>query len=57
MVFGIVRFGFVEQEAQFETLLAINNVGKLLSGLGLILLSTAFIIYARNILKSHYETA
>lgn len=52
MIYGIIRFGVLQGSGSFEHLLLINNIGKALTGLGLLSVSMAFALFAHDILES-----
>lgn len=53
MIYGILVFspGFLPKE--YEQLLLVNNIGKTISGIGLICISSAFALYTYSMLKMH----
>lgn len=51
MIFGIIKYGVLVGEGSFDRLLLINNVGKVLSGIGLICVSAAFALYAYDLVE------
>lgn len=55
MLFGIIKFGTLAGSGSYERLLLINNFGKTLSGIGLICLSTAAILFAYDLTHSELK--
>lgn len=55
MIYGIIIYspGFLPSD--YSSLLAINNIGKAISGIGLICLSSAFALYTFDLLKLHID--
>lgn len=53
MIYGIIVYtpGFLPKD--YQHLLLINNIGKAISGIGLICLSSAFALYTFDLLKLH----
>lgn len=51
MIFGILKYGVLAGDGSYERLLMVNNFGKALSGIGLILISTAFALYAYDLIE------
>lgn len=51
MIFGIIKFGMLSGDGSYERLLLVNNIGKALSGIGLICISSALALYAYDIIE------
>lgn len=51
MIFGILKYGVLAGDGSYERLLMVNNFGKAMSGVGLILISTAFALYAYDLIE------
>lgn len=57
MIYGIIVYtpGFLPKD--YQQLLLINNIGKAISGIGLLCLSSAFALYTFDLLKLHNTKA
>ncbi len=55
MIYGIIRFGTISNDNDLSSLITINTIGKTINGLGLILISSALVLLAENIIETNHS--
>ncbi len=51
VIIGIIKFGVIQDSSSFETLIAVNSIGKFLSLMSLFFISSAFVLLSIDLLK------